>query len=389
MFKAVDIANKFQSEFFKNGRFQDSGEFVPIRKADNSFCLTEVAFKKLQREFVKLPKASALDLVNPVGPSTVECITFKRSGNYFNNGGINYMNYKGEIVNSISHSVTLIGGYIIDFNTGINGMTIPKYLRKLYELNNKVPLRIAMTMSKFTFSKDDALIAEMCNLLSTRDGLEYDKFIELLEQDKQHRLQEQALLNDANTYYIDNLPEFHSHFSESSDGVDAVKELRNILNITLQTVEVRGKFRTLTKEGELILRTNFTVSVTDDLLVLDPVNGWEPMPLDLWISLLAPFNSDMKFRYEVTLSSKVLSDKLELRTYGDMEAMRRDGSNTILSITVRNTKNMLKLMSIVRDFENKEEVDMSSIVAPILFNPSLTLRKQLEIMLAKEDKNES
>lgn len=166
---------------------EENGLLIPITREDGSFYVEDNEFNKLHnivRKSVDENKESiALEMCGCLR-DTLEVITFKRMGNCFFNGGINFK-IDGEVINRLSHSVTCIGGYVIDLLTGVNGVPISKYLEQLYELNSKCNLRIDYTLSQFDSYEDgDALTLEMCSYLRTKEGLPYKKFIELHEKAK-------------------------------------------------------------------------------------------------------------------------------------------------------------------------------------------------------------
>lgn len=177
------IGMKLKKAWYSTCKEKD-GVLIPITRDDGSLYVEDSVFNKLHDEVRKSTDSGkeciALDVCDFfLGMGTIEVITFKREGNCFVNGGINYK-VDDKIVNSLTNSVSCIGGYVIDLYTGINGMPISKYLESLYDMNNKCNIRIDYTLSAFNAYEDgDALTTEMCSYLKTREGLSYKKFIEL------------------------------------------------------------------------------------------------------------------------------------------------------------------------------------------------------------------
>lgn len=381
----LKLKESFEEAFFDNGEFTSDGEFEPNTDEKGTLSLKQESFEKLHKEFLKINAMSTFEkkigMLNSFSMSTIECITFKKAGNCFTNGGIKYKDCNGNIVTELTHSINLIGGYVIDLELGINGMAITDYVDKLYEYNNYANIRIDYTMSRFMAYEDgDALTDAMCKHLRTREGLAYVDFKRLNQKAKDLFENSGKILDN----YDEQVSELYKKFKGSKRGLNVYKDLCKLYEHDFKTISVTGDFNLLSKENSIQRHTTYTVGVVGDLQVLDPAHGWESMPADVWISLISIFNPSGNFT--ISFSSESLVDGLNLSTYGDIETINGKDS-FILNSVYTDVSKMSLLLSILESIEDASvfnKIDKSCLLATIMCISNVGLRDRLLKLGTKE-----
>ena len=113
-------------------------------------------------------------------------ITFKSPGNCFTNGGITWTDTNGNKKNDLCKSIFIIQDQAYDFDNDYNGITLTEYMKMLY--THQSTIRIDYTMSQFmAYEWQGAITVEMCQYLSSRDGLPSNKFNQLSTKVKKNR----------------------------------------------------------------------------------------------------------------------------------------------------------------------------------------------------------
>lgn len=104
----------------------------------------------------------------------ISYVTFKSSAEYTD---VFLMSESGELVKQISHTVLVIGRFIVDFIGGYCGITMREYMCILYKSNDV--LRIDTNLSDITFAENLELFDQyVYGFLTLREGMPRNKYYE-------------------------------------------------------------------------------------------------------------------------------------------------------------------------------------------------------------------
>ena len=325
------------------------------------FKLPDTVFTVLSKGWKELKQRESLSIGVACEGYVIECVTFKKGGKCLASEGFKYKDYTGKIKTCLHHSVLVVRGCVVDFATGVNGLPLMDYLNSLYQYNENRNIRIDTKVLYFGDFPDKLLPKEAKSLLFTREGLDYETFQAIRNKYNKNSPERRLALSRFKGQY----PYKSTRYYQSVlDFASVFKTLAVASGAVYSTVTVSGNFNVLNKDGEVVNYKLYSVMLMDDYTVYDPISGWSDLSLDVWISMLAPINPDNKFKYGVYFDdAEDAQEFLNISTTGDLDALSINGSNCILSKTMKSLHSVSILSSMLMLVEDKSLLDISSLMA--------------------------